>query len=195
MTGYGIPNVEKAIYSLDNRIVLMDEGIIGLNKVKTYSVNLPSTFFETKCTKKISAVLTFDPIVRATRGDSYLGAQMEFKLFHTVIPDEIIAHYAVQDVEEADEEDTTPTALKPYEIGLKPGVNIRNKGCHQKAIRQFKTAHMAAPITLVVRCLNKWISDLTYTQNYCISLIVEHSAEIDIYSPVRTEVLQRTRVR
>lgn len=195
ITGYGIPNVEKAIYSLDNRIVLLDEGVIGLNRVKTYSVNLPSNFFETKGTKKISAVLTFDPIVRATRGDSYLGAQMEFKLFHTVIPDEIIAHYAVTEVEETDEEDTTPTALKPYEIVLKPGVNIRNKGCHQKAIRHFKTAKMAAPITLVVRCLNKWISDLNYTQNYCISLTVEHSAEIDIYSSIRTEVLQRTRVR
>ncbi|MDF2652489.1 MAG: in-like serine protease, partial [Paenibacillus sp.] len=197
MTGYGIPSLNKAIYSLDNRIVLLDEGAIGLNKVKVYSINLPKNFFETSGTKKLSAVLTFDPIVRSTRGDSYLGVQMEFKLFQSVDPEQIVAHYAIMEADNGDEneEDTTPVALKPYEIDLKPGVNIRNKGCHQKGLRQFKTAQMAPPITLVVRCLNKWISNPEYTQNYCISLIVEHSAEIDIYNMVRTEVQQRTRIR
>lgn len=198
LTGYGKPNVDKAVFSQDNRIVLLDEGVIGLNKVKVYTVNLPNTFFDTPGSKILSVVLTFDPPVRATRGDSYLGNQMEFKLFHTVSPDEVVNQYGVIEDNGDEVEDSTPQLLKPYEVDLKPGVNVRNKGCHQKAWRVFKKelkVPLQTPVTLVLRSLNKWIQDLNYNQSYCISLIIEHAAAIDLYSTVRTEVQERVRTR
>ncbi|WP_238653917.1 S8 family peptidase [Paenibacillus piscarius] len=198
MTGYGMPNLDKAMYSQDNRIVLLDEGVIGINKIKVYTVNLPNSFFVTPGSKILSVVLTFDPPVRATRGDSYLGNQMEFKLFHTVNPDEVVSQYGVINYNGDETEDSTPPLLKPYEVVLKPGVNLRNKGCHQKAWRVFTRelkVPLQTPITLVLRNLNKWIPDPDHSQSYCISLVVEHAAIIDLYSTVRTEVQERVRTR
>lgn len=65
--GYGLPNYEKAIYSSDNRIVLINEGSIGLNQVKVFAVNIPDAFFNTKGYKKITVVLTYNPPTRSTR--------------------------------------------------------------------------------------------------------------------------------
>lgn len=198
MIGYGLPDHDKAIYSYDNRIVLFDEGEIGLNKVKVFSVNIPDVFFVTQGYKKISVVLTFDPPVRATRGDSYLGNRLEFKLFHSVITDEVASSFGEFDLDEGDTEDSTPDALKPFEVKLNPGANTRKAGCHQKAWKEYKREPKILPqppISLVLLNSNRWIKDDSYTQNYCISLIVEHSQEIKIYNTLRNEVQQRVRIR
>lgn len=200
MAGYGLPNYEKALYSYDNRIVLFDEGEIGLNKVKVFSVNVPKLFFETQGYKKISVVLTFDPIVRATRGDSYLGNRMEFKLFHSIDSDEVASQFGETNVEEkdVDGEDTTPDALKPFEVILNPGANIRKSGCHQKGWKEYKREPKIlpqAPLSLVLMNANKWINDDKHMQKYCLSLIIEHSQNIQIYNTIRNEVQQRVRIR
>jgi hypothetical protein len=195
--GYGFPDYEKAIHSFDNRIVLLDEGEIGLDEIKVFTVNLPKTFFETKGSKRISVVLTFNPPTRATRGDSYLGNRMEFKLFHSVHPDEIVEKYAEINLAEVGDE-TTPAALKKYEIELVPGANIRKAGCHQKGWKEYKREPRNlpnSPLTLVLINSNKWISDERYKQPYCVSLIVEHSEKVQLYDMIRTEVQQRVRIR
>ncbi|MDI6780852.1 MAG: S8 family peptidase [bacterium] len=193
--GYGLPDYERAIYSYENRVVLFNEGEIGLDKVQVFSLNIPSIYFETEGYKKISIVLTFNPSVRATRGDSYLGNRMEFNLFHSVSPDEIIDKYAEIDISTEDE--SIPEELKKFKIDMKPGANTRKAGCHQKAWKEFKREPknpIQAPISLVLINSNKWIPDEKYLQPYCISLIVEHSKNIEIYNLLRNEVQERTRV-
>ncbi|MDI6735599.1 MAG: S8 family peptidase [bacterium] len=193
--GYGLPDYEKAIYSYENRVVLFNEGEIGLDKVQVFSLNIPSIYFETEGYKKISIVLTFNPPVRATRGDSYLGNRLEFKLFHSVSPDEIISKYAEIDISTEDE--SIPEELKKFEIDMKPGANTRKAGCHQKAWKEFKREPknpIQAPVSLVLVNSNKWIPDEDYPQPYCISLIVEHSKNIEIYNLLRNEVQERIRV-
>ncbi len=193
--GYGLPDYERAIYSYENRVVLFNEGEISLNKVHVFSLNIPTTYFETEGYKKISIVLTFNPPVRATRGDSYLGNRLEFKLFHSISPDEIIRKYAEIDISTEDE--LIPQELKKFQIDMEPGATIRKAGCHQKAWKEFKREPknlIQAPISLVLINSNKWISDENYLQPYCVSLIVEHSKDIKIYNLLRSEVQEKLRV-
>lgn len=195
--GYGIPNYEKAVFSLDNRIVLLNEGKIGLNEIKVFAVNVPNTFFETSGYKRISVVLTFNPPTRATRGDSYLGNRMEFKLLHSVNPEVVVEKFAEINLMNAEDE-TTPRELQKFEIPLLPGANLRKTGCHQKGWREFKRQPKnmpKAPFSLVLMNINKWISDETYKQSYCISLVLEHSEDVQLYETIRTEVQQRVRIR
>lgn len=193
--GYGLPNFEKAISSIDNRVVLLDEDVIGLNKVQVYSFDMPPIFFETKGEKKISVVLTFNPITRMTRGDSYLGNRMQFKLFHTInsnIVAEKFAEYNFKD-DEAIIDD-----LDRYEIKLLPGPARRNSGCHQKGVKVFKKVSdnlPKSPFTLVLINSNKWIHDDRYQQHYCISVMIEHTQEIKLYNEIRAAVQQRVKVR
>jgi subtilisin family serine protease len=193
--GYGVPKLQKAISSFDNRVLLLDEDEIGLNKVQVYSLEIPTTFFETKGNKRISVALTFDPITRMTRGDSYLGNRMQFKLYHTIDSD-----YVTQKFAEYDLSDDTAVVdeLKGYEIKFNPGSNIRNSGCHQKGVKEFKRDPKMIPIsplTLVVVNSNKWIIDENHKQQYCVSVSIEHSQDIKLYTEIRANIQQRVRVR
>ncbi|MCG7343691.1 S8 family peptidase [Sporosarcina sp. ACRSL] len=193
--GYGLPSYDRAISSLDNRVLLLDEGVIGLDKVQVYSFDLPQLFFETKGYKRISVALTFDPITRMTRGDSYLGNRMQFKLYHSINQNVIAEKFAEYDFSD---DEAVIGELDKYEIEFNPGPTIRNSGCHQKGVKEYKREPKAlpsSPLTLVVINSNKWIVDENHQQNYCISVMVEHSQDIKVYSEIRTAIQQRVRIR
>lgn len=193
--GYGLPSYEKAISSFENRVVLLDEGVIGLNKVQVYSFDMPSFFFETKGKKKISVVMTFDPVTRMTRGDSYLGNRMQFKLFHSINPNFVAEKFAEYDFSE---DEAVIKELEKYEVELLPGPNRRNSGCHQKGVKVYKKEPKnlpSSPFTLVIVNSNKWINDESHQQNYCVSVMLEHTQNIKLYNEIRTAVQQRVRIR
>ncbi|WP_069472058.1 S8 family peptidase [Candidatus Marithrix sp. Canyon 246] len=194
--GYGLSHYEKSINSFDNRTVLWNEGQIALNQIKVYSLQLPELFFEESGNKKIIVTLTFTPETRATRGDSYLGNRMEFHLFHSVDPQILIEKYGV--INDDVEQTGAPDDLKKFEIDFFPGANTRKAGCHQKArkIYQKKPKNKPnSPISLVILNVNKWITDQTKMQDYCISVTFEHEKEIKLYNAIRANIQTRTRVR
>lgn len=194
--GFGLSNFDKAINSFKNRTVLWDEGEIGLNQIKVYSLQLPEIFFNEEGKKKITVVLIFNPETRLTRGDSYLGNRMEFHMFHSVNPGILIEKYGV--ISENTERVGVPEDLKKSEINFFPGGNTRKAGCHQKAWKEYKRNPKNRPLTpvsLVLLNFNKWINDDTRMQDYCISVTLEHAKEIELYNEIRANVQARTRVR
>ena len=197
VSGFGLSNFDKAINSFKNRTVLWDEGEIGLNQIKVYSLQLPDIFFNESGRKKITVVLTFNPETRLSRGDSYLGNQMKFHLFHSVNPEFLIEKYGV--ISESTEENGVPKDIEKPEIkGFFPGGNTRKAGCHQKAWKEYKREpknRPSTPISLVLLNFNKWINDTKRMQNYCISVTFEHEKEIELYNEIRANVQARTRVR
>ena len=193
--GYGLSSFEKAISSFSNRVVLWDEGQIGLNQMKVYSLQLPNIFFSEQGRKKITVALTFNPETRLTRGDSYLGNRMEFHLFHSINPQILIEKYGV--LTEQAEQFGVPEDLKIFEIHFFPGGNTRKAGCHQKAWKEYRRQPKsipATPISLVLLNFNKWISDENRMQDYCISVTFEHEKEIGLYNEIRTNIQTRVRV-
>ncbi len=195
--GFGLSDFEKAINSFKNRTVLWDEGRIGLNKVQVYSLELPEIFFYERGKKRIIVTLTFNPETRSTRGDSYLGNRMEFRLFHSIHPQillekygEIAGNKSLQDI---------PDDIKPFEIGLFPGLGTRNKGCHQKAWKEYLREPQknipSSPISLVLLNLNKWVFDENTLQDYCLSVTFEHEKEIELHNAIKTKVQTRTRIK
>lgn len=193
--GYGISSFERAVNSFGNRVVLWDEGRIGLNQMKVYSLNLPDIFFSETGRKRIIVTLTFNPETRLTRGDSYLGNRLEFHLFHSINPQSLIEKYGV--INEQAEQTGVPEGLKKYEIDLFPGGNTRKAGCHQKAWKAYKREpknRPAAPVSLVLLNFNKWISDKSRLQDYCISVTFEHEKENRLYAKIRASIQTRVRV-
>ncbi|SJM95158.1 S8 family serine peptidase [Crenothrix polyspora] len=194
--GFGLSDFERAVNSYSNRAVLWDEGQIGLNQIKVYSLQLPDIFFTEQGKKKIIVTLTFNPETRLTRGDSYLGNRMEFHLFHTINPQALIEKYGVIS-ENTEQSGGVPEDLKKFEIDFFPGGNTRKAGCHQKAWKEYKKEpknRPASPISLVLLNFNKWITDPNRSQDYCISVIFEHEKEIELYSQIRTNIQVRARI-
>jgi Subtilase family len=196
VSGFGLSDFDKAVNSYSNRAVLWDEGQIGLNQIKVYSLQLPDIFFTEQGKKKIIVTLTFNPETRLTRGDSYLGNRMEFHLFHLINPQVLIEKYGVIS-ENTEQSGGVPDDLKKFEIDFFPGANIRKAGCHQKAWKEYKREpknRPDSPVSLVLLNFNKWITDSSRVQDYCISVIFEHEKEIELYSQIRTNIQVRARV-
>lgn len=193
--GYGLSSYEKAVNSFDNRVVLWDEGQLGLNQIKVYSLQLPELFFTEAGIKKITVTLTFTPETRATRGDSYLGNRMEFHLFHTVNPQVLVEKYGV--IANNPAQIGVPDSLGKFEIDFSPGANTRKAGCHQKAWKVYKQPRNIPipPISLALLNFNKWVTDKARRQDYCISVTFEHEKEIELYNAIRTSIQTRTRIR
>jgi len=195
--GFGVSDYDRAVNSFDRRAVLFDEGKIGLNQIKVYSLQLPEIFFSKAGKKKITVALTFNPETRSTRGDSYLGNRMEFHLFHSVNPQVLMEKYGI--ISEDTERKGVPGDIKKFEIDdFSPGANTRKAGCHQKAWKEYKREPKrvpASPISLVLLNFNKWINDENRIQDYCISVIFEHENENKLYNAIRTNIQLRTKVR
>lgn len=195
--GFGVSDYDRAVNSFDRRAVLFDEGKIGLNQIKVYSLQLPEIFFSKAGKKKITVALTFNPETRSTRGDSYLGNRMEFHLFHSVNPQILVEKYGI--ISEDTERKGVPDDIKNFEIAdFSPGANTRKAGCHQKAWKEYKREPIrvpSSPISLVLLNFNKWINDENRIQDYCISVIFEHEKENKLYNAIRTNIQLRAKVR
>ena len=196
VSGYGLSQFARAIHSFDNRAVLWDEGQIGMNQIKVYSLHLPELFFSEAGKKKIIVTLTFTPETRATRGDSYLGNRIEFHLFHSINPQVLVEKYGV--IENNADQIDVPKELKNFEIDFFPGSNTRKAGCHQKAWKLYQREpkdRPESPISLVLLNVNKWINDEHRVQDYCISVVFEHEKEIALYAELQASIQTRARVR
>ena len=208
--GYGQPNFERAQYSAENRVVLLEDNVqIQVGKFHMYEIpSLPEEFLTTSGTRILSVALAFDPPTRPTRGDSYLGVTMEFHLFKKINPEAVFnafikasdsdspENYTEISLEELKKEYGTKVRLK-----LWPGVSQLKKGTLQKGF--FKTKSAAAfddkPLYLVVCCNRKWAKpEEVDMQRYALVVSLSHSnTEVNIYNQMRikTRVAPRLRVR
>jgi hypothetical protein len=84
--GYGQPNLERAMYSMENDVVLVcDRILMEIGDFHVYEIPiLPPEFLKTKGERTLSITMAFDPPTRHTRGDSCLGVTMGFSLFKGV---------------------------------------------------------------------------------------------------------------
>ncbi|NES04574.1 MAG: S8 family serine peptidase, partial [Okeania sp. SIO2F4] len=207
--GYGQANFEKAAYSTENGVVLLEDNRqIPVGRFHIYEIPpIPPEFFELKGNRTISVTLAFDPPTRHTRGDSYLGITMEFHLFRNVEREKIERAF-FKATEEDKNNNLTEISMenlkKEYgssiEINLLPGVNIRKKGTLQKGsikISSRSWKYNGKSMYLVVICNIKWarIEDIE-VQRYALVTSIRHSnSEVNLYNKLRNSIAQRGRVR
>jgi len=192
--GYGIPNLNRAMYSERSRVLLLRENKIKLNSVHLYAIYLPDEFVKTNGKKKISVTLVYDPPTNRNRSD-YLGVSMEFHLFRNTDIETVRRVYSEISPENEDDEQL-PENIKNNKLNLKPGVRLRKKGVHQKGVIEFSKMEFDTdkPLVLVVICRDVWVKDESYLQDYAVVVEIEHSASIDLYNQIRLRNRERVRV-
>lgn len=198
--GYGVPNHDKAISSFNNRVLFFEESSIQVDQVKVFKVELPVSFFATKGDRIFSIVLTYNPPVKRSRGDYYLGNTLEFKVFHTVSPEDVVSNISL-----LDEDKRKASIENKYHLDFDPKLTLRSKGCHQKGVKSFTNTYWTnKPFTSLSIALinrNRWIKviDDDFLQDYCISLCVYHSELASLYTEIQNlnqiTIRERARVR
>jgi hypothetical protein len=207
--GYGQADLERAMYSAENYVVLSEDNIsINVGYFHIYEIpQLPPEFFEIKGTRILSITLAFDPPTSPTRGDSYLGITMEFELFKG-IDSEIIrrAYEAASNTSSPDEStnNTKGNLIQQYgsgiEVKLSPGSNLRKKGTVQRGqveIFPQSTKYDEGNMTLIVSCNRKWAKlDEIKMQRYALVACISHSdPQVDLYNRMQIQMAQRERER
>ena len=93
--------------------------------------------------------------------------------------------------------------LKNKEVkDIKPGINFRNRGVHQKGILVYPgkpSIDTTKPLTLVVICQNNWINlerEPDYIQDYAIIAKIKHyGKDIKLYSKIKLANTIRIRAK
>jgi hypothetical protein len=201
--GYGQTDLERAMYSAENYVVLSEDNIIiPVGKFHIYEIpQLPEEFFDIEGTRTLLVTLAFDPPTRPTRGDSYLGVTMEFNLFKGIPKESVVNAYV--DASKTDNPDefaeiSIQNLNKKYPkrsitIDLDPGSNLRKKGTVQRGQTQLKSGakkYNNLPMTLVVSCNRKWgNADEIPIQRYALVVSISHSdAQVNLYNRVKLKV-------
>ena len=193
--GYGKPDLDRALHSESNRVLLTHDGKIGLNRVELFTINIPGEFLKKTGRRTIEVTLTFDPPANGNRAD-YMGVTMEHHLFMDSPVKNIRELYERIEIGGRDD-NITPTGIRNKEIKMLPGVNLRKRGAHQKSTREYRrkpNIDAAEPLVLAVACLKKWFDEKGYRQPYSVIVAFRHDQEIDLYNMIRLRNRVRGRV-
>ncbi|ODR97751.1 hypothetical protein AUC69_11275 [Methyloceanibacter superfactus] len=185
LLGYGVPNVEMALASDDNRVILTAEDSLPLDRFAVYEVPIPELFQVTKGRRQIKVALAFDPPVRHTRLH-YAGASMSFRLIRGASEDEVFHAFRKWEKREG------PAAklLDKFNCTLSPGPQRREGGTLQCGIftAQRTLAAYGNRYFLAVRCEGGWAGNLPEGQRFALAVEVSHQAEVPLYERMRLRI-------
>lgn len=194
--GFGLPCINEALESGNDKVLLLRENKIGLNRVQLYSIELPSTLFTTRGRRTISVTLVYDPPVNKNRID-YLACKMGFTLFCNVDIETVRNTYQKIQIEEGQELDDIEDKITLPQVKLKPGSTLRNKGVHQKGATYFDKLvwDKEKPLVLAIVCQDKNIGVDEYLQNYAVIVKIEHEGNQELYNQIKLKNQVRLQVR
>lgn len=178
--GYGKTDLNEALFSTDNRVLLIHEGNIGINKIVCFPILIPKEFNQVG-RKVLSVTLVYNPPV-SINNSNYLLIGMDFLIVKDSI-DNIFKKYGSN----PNSNINTPSQRKKVNdktVKLIPSNKIRKKGVHQKGIKIFtgRTKIPSDNFYLVVRSADKGIEDLKHKQSFSIVIRIEHESELELYS-------------
>lgn len=195
--GYGKPELEKAIYSDDNRVTLIADDSIPLDTVTLYEIPIPEEFKERVGERKITVTMAYDPPVR-NRLD-YAGVKLTFRLFRGLDTQQILDWYAERDLGRQPE----PIPSK-YECKMDIPSTRRKSSTLQKATfkasrNQSFTEYVdnGGNFHLLVSCSSVWASSDEFpTQRYALAVTIEHEdISIPLYSLIEHQIRLQEKVR
>ncbi|MCG6205351.1 S8 family peptidase [Rhodopseudomonas sp. HC1] len=182
--GYGICDVERALFSEDNRVILYAEDTVPADKFFVYEIPIPEVF-QNKGERQIRVALAFDPPVRHTRFD-YAGSKLSFRLIRGASSKDVFD--AFRKWEAGEGEATIIGGAK--QCDLKPGSQRRERGtlqCGTLTMRQ-DTGRYGNSYYLVVRHESGWSAA---DQKFAVAIEMRASADIPLYARIQ----ERVRVR
>jgi hypothetical protein len=186
--GYGVANIESALYSDDNRVVLYCEDRLPIDRFAVYEIPIPQPFQTESGLRQIRAALAFMAPVKHTRYD-YSGISMSFRVLRGTNSKEVFDHCRKWEKIEGE-----VFKLKArFECKMKPGPQRRDRGTLQCAEFSARNniAQYGNQYFLVVRCEGGWASNAVNELEFAIAVELRHEAQIALYQRIE----ERVRIR
>lgn len=193
LVGYGKPDWDSVIYSVDSRVTLYCQEKISGQTHHFYEIPLPEDFFGGRARRKryITVALAHMPLVRRTRIE-YKGSNINFRVVRARYLDDILPIFRYTSKEERE-------ALLPEAGKFKPTPNVRNKGTVQAATWQIKQVDSrwedGRLFIVVTRAVEPWAEQIFEEEDYALVVVLkDESEQVRYYTPVRQLLRARIRV-
>lgn len=183
--GYGVPNLDRAAYSDDPRVILYADDELALDHFAIYEIPVPAAYQSEAGRRHLRVSLAFDPPVRHTRAD-YAGVSMNFRVFRGCDPNVLYEHYRMRKKDEG----AFPEIESRFGCKLEPGPRTREVGSLQVAevVYQRNLNAYGDVYHLVVRCEAGWAAERVTHQRFAIAVEMAHEKAIQLYARVRERV-------
>ena len=181
--GHGVPDIERAIFSDTDRVILYYEGELEPNKFAVFEIPVPEAYQSIDGHRYLDVALAFDPPVRRSRRD-YAGARMEFDIIRGLSEEDVVEGYRKLDTEE----DQPPNFGKRHICEFEPRKMMRRSGTLQRGsfVRKQDISDYGDTYYLVVRHLGGW--EELMAQNYSVAVMLRHTADVRLYENIRVRL-------
>jgi hypothetical protein len=196
MVGHGTPTVDRARFSRGDRVVLVAEGTLEVDKVVLYEFPLPASFFETGGLRTIDLAVCFDPLTRYRR-KHYTGSRLFPYVFLGQTVESIKAVLAEVDVEELEaegEEDAEPASgklasLNPLTFRPSTAMSSDSANILMRWKRSQRLEAALPPVAhLAIRSSSRWSPPGT-EDPFAVALALGHNrSDVDLHAELRARL-------
>jgi hypothetical protein len=207
LCGFGLPNLDRALYCGPQRATLFHQGDIAPDEVKLFDIPVPEDFAKAKGRKTITITLAFDPPVSVVHRDRPAGVHLTWRFARGDKPVARLESAIASEVEEEVEIPASPqteesnakerTKLKsPFMRGELP-IRIQQGGTVQKNIFAWTRGVYGDTYRLAVTARAVRPAHAETRQSFSVVVSLEcEDAGINVFQLVRTRLAAgRVRVR
>jgi hypothetical protein len=203
LCGFGVPDLDRALYCRPQRVTLYYEGEIEIDAVELFEIPVPAEFARAKGRKSISVTLAYDPPVSVVHRDRPAGIHITWGLARGDVPEKRVeaaiaaeAEREISTVATPDTESQPEKAQRVFMSGELPK-RLQQRGTVQKNVFSWKRGEHGDPYRLAVTAKATRPAHLEDRQRFALVVTLECEDEsVNVYSAVRTRLAAgRVRVR
>jgi len=200
LCGFGVPDLDRALFCRPHRATLFYEGEIVPDQVKLFDIPVPPEFAKTKGRKAITITIAFDPPVSVVHRDRPAGVHLTWRIARGDVAaakvEAAIAAEAERESVDADADSVQVKQKTPFQKGDLP-TRIQQRGTIQKNVFSWKRGVYGDTYRLAV--IAKAIRPAFATTEQRFAAVVSLECEddqVNVFNLVRTRLAAgRVRVR
>lgn len=201
--GFGVPDLDRAIYCRGQRATLYYEGEIEVDEVKLFEIPVPTAFASAKGRKSLGITLAYDPPVSVVHRDRPAGVSLTWGLARGDVPEKDVesaiaaeAEFEIETAPSADQEAKATKARRLFMGGDLPR-RPQQRGTIQKNVFTWKRGEHGDPYRLAVTAKATRPAHARDSQRFALVASLEcEDNSVNVYTAVRARLsAARVRVR
>lgn len=197
LCGFGVPDLDRAMYCTDSRVTLYFTGEIEVDSVHLFEIPVPEELTTAKGRKRITVTVAYDPPVSALEQVRPAGINLTWKVAKANVADSVIeAAIAAEAEQELVDAGDKPKKKKVFEVGTLSR-RPQQRGTVQKNVFDWSRNVPGNAWRLALTAKATRAAHANEKQRYAVVVTVEHtSAPIAVYQAIRARLpAGRVRVR